>query len=346
LSIDNIKPDASLPNLKSNITNILKVFKIILNDEKKPNSTNINYILLTAEQYLRYNLIKYPSGGDVPEKLNRILFLVTNFVDKYQACNCNTLYGRDMIFKYFKQVPTFRESFLILKKYSFFNEMNSTFNQITVNSSLNNHVLFNKFIEDFYNLQINLKLFWKGKLKQIKDIRDDLEKNFFNYFSIPKYVNVVVEWTTGVFSYTLLDLINGISENTAFDKTLNDKLNNIIDVALKYTLWPKRISIPLNAVNPESFKSDTVSIKNQKLMGLHTVLRYILKQNENVIQRQIGTRYQDLSSFDDKKFEKMIKDLETSSKNKKSNKYNSSVTIVQQPLQYNLSDYFLVNNFV
>jgi len=75
---------------------------------------------------------------------------------------------------------------------------------------------------------------------------------------------------------------------------------------------------------------------------MKTVLKYNLNRNKNVINREIGTRFQDLSSFDAEKLGKMNK----KSKKKKmyeSNttvKSNSGVTIIKQPLKYNLTNYF------
>lgn len=122
-------------------------------------------------------------------------------------------------------------------------------------------------------------------------------------------------------------------------KHLYNKLNKIIDVS--YILFPGRLWIPFNVIIPESLKSNW-SIENQQIVRMKTVLKYNLNRNKNVINREIGTRFQDLSSFDAEKLGKMNK----KSKKKKmyeSNttvKSNSGVTIIKQPLKYNLTNYF------
>jgi len=317
--------------------NILKLFQEILSRDKQQNSNKINDIILTADQYLRYNMIKYPTDGNVQEKLKRILFLVTNFVDKYQACNCINLSGRDMAYKRFKNDPVQKEALLSVKSNYYFNRVKFGLNKISINSSLNSHVLFKHLINDFGHLQNDLKLFWKGELKSINVILDDLEKNLFDYASISKYIKVVVEWTTGVSSYTLLDVMHHLTSDSEIETKLYDKLNKIIGIIFTYTMWPERFCIPFNAIISELYIL-TLNVKNPQIAGMESVLKKKLKQNEDIIQREI--EYENVSFFDTKNIEKMNKKL--GKMYEKADNSNSD-TKVEQPLQYNLTDYFFVN---
>lgn len=346
-SIKETIPDKIQSSLKSNFKKLLTLFEKLAENDKRQNGRKTNGFILTAVRYLKINLYKFPTHGNVKEKLTRIVYLVTNFVDKHVARNCVTLIGRDLYFKEFETCTEKQKKLFGINSYSklkFFlgDSVNS------VRSSLNDHVLFNGFIDNFGHVRIDLRLFWKGDLKSINDIRDDMDKNLFDYSSIPRYVNAVVEWTAAVFSYTLLDIMNYLSMDNVLNE-VNEKITKMADKAFKYNLLPPRFCVPFGSIIYELYKSKNWSKNDTDKTGrMYTVLENYLIQYENVVKRESKTYLittTSLLNFDVDGLVKMNNFLKRMHKTKTTVKSNSSgTTIITEPLQFKLTDYFTVYN--
>lgn len=260
-------------------------------------------ILVESDQYLRYNLIEYPKlDENNTEKLNRIVFMFTNLIDRYQITFIKFNMLRDDAYYSFKTEDNLKQyqdiTFIRYLKIENTLELKSS------QDILNKWVLFKYVYNGLMIAHTFLKFLWKGELKTIVAILNDVTKNLFDLYSILKYVQVFIEWMTAVVSYTTLDAIDYILVSDT-----NIKLEIIENVkALNINSWPKYCSVSLKTViGRMSDWSIVDSNKSFKMIEMRSILENNLKKYSSVIQRNYNWRIQNpLSS---KSFIDSIKQL-------------------------------------
>jgi len=340
---DSNLPKTSLKDVEDKLLSILYILKAVVKADEVIYFVDI---IIYADQYLSYNLIEYTNDDTVREKLNRILYIITNLIDKFQACSCEIAQYRDTLYNRFKTNPETLETLLDLNKNGLkefiTGEKKSEFDRKTTKSNLDKFVLFKQFIFDMNknnNLKQPIQLFWKGELKNINEIFEDMVKNLYNFLSIPNYIAVVVKWTTMMFAYTILDIMNYLLVESDKKTDLLQTVE-IFKNQLSTLTWPKNSTVAFHTVirgmktlaMPEALPSIS-----SRLMDMQTILENDLKQYNSAV-------FLETKSLGDRplNFKKLIKMCEVFN-NILRVKINESCQTrrIINPLVYTISYYFL-----
>lgn len=282
-----IDPDT----LNAKFMNVLNDLETLKNYISNTHETVNLTILIEADQYLSYNIILYSiSDENVQDKLNRTIYMFTNLIDRHQMIFFKQYTLRDDAFvTYASKFNNQQKEDLKTQslKFPFQNKVKNNSLLINTNGKLTHCVLF----RDIYNVKLDIRssvdLFWKGKLKSINDILNDVTTNLFDIYSIPKYVKVFIEWVTAVISYTLLDSIKYILDGYAIPY-----VHRYIEEWNSYK-WPKYCLIALKTtINIMSKKF----ISQNTLVELQSILKNNLHQYSNKVQRNVNYQVPILSS--------------------------------------------------
>jgi len=331
----------SLKDVEKKLLSILYILKAVV---KADEDVYFVDIILYADQYLSYNLIEFPNDDTVREKLIRILYLITNLIDKFQVCSCKITQYRDTLYGRFKTNPKFLETLLDLNKNDLkefiTGKKKSKFDRKTTNSNLDKFVLFKQFISDMNknnHLIQPIQLFWKGELKNINEISEDMSKNLFNFLSIPNYIAVVIKWTIMMFAYTILDIMNYLLVESGKKTDLLQTIE-LFKNQLSTQSWPKNSAVAFRtvirgmrilAIPKRSFSSQIIEMR--------TILENDLKQYNNAVSLETRSRGNRPLNF--KKLNKLCEifnNILLVETNKK-----CQTRRVINPLVYTISYYFL-----
>lgn len=263
--------------LNSKIINILYDLETLKNYICDTHKTVKLTILIEADQYLNYNIIRYSvSDKNVQDKLNRTIYMFTNLIDRHQMIFFERYVLRDDAFitytgKYNNGNPEILNFGISLKI-----KEKKHLSVTNIEDRLQHCVLFHDIHKMKLGIRSSVNLFWKGKLKNINDILNDVSTNLFDLYSIPKYVEVFIEWVTAVVSYTLLDLIKYILDGHTIPY-----LHRFIEEWNNYK-WPEYCLVTFKtAINIMSKNS----IQKDECVELQSILKNNLHLYSNAVQR-------------------------------------------------------------
>lgn len=264
--------------LDAKLVDIFKILKYIISYHNVIHPTVDLDVLIGAVQFLRYNQIKYSeTHGYARDKLNRTLYMFTNYIDKYQIIHFETHTLRNDAYYMFKnnRKSEYFKDLDVLQRVDIDEDLELTNSE----EKLKYCVLFN----DIYNIPLDIRpsvnLFWKGELQNINNILDNVTRNLFDLYSISNYVQVFIEWITAVISYTLLDFIEYKLVGKTFPRlyTYIEKWN--------YYKWPEYCSAALKTVIS---KMKEINVSKFELIRMQSILENNLHEYSNAVQRYVN----------------------------------------------------------
>lgn len=331
------EPKAKKKTIMAQFVNISNALNAMITANARPNTPD-DYVVRIADQYLEYNAVNYPDDGDVRDKLTRALYLITNFVDRYEALNCEYLTNRDSIYVKFRNFPASPKDHYITivpkKRLKIF-KVTPKLAEKNIKTEWESCVLFKRFVGGLIPVQ-PLRLYWKGELKAIDGIADDLTNNVSDFFAISAYVRVVVEWTIAILSHTILDvmddLLTGNVKKDDFDKVARLFKNDLGSIKR----WPKRSAIALKTVIDEIGALKTIDdVVQFQMIRMQAMLEEDLEQygveiqEKTIHKNKTSVHVKELSTISDKLTE-TLSDQDG----------KDAVKCTDSPLLFQLSDYF------
>lgn len=158
-------------------------------------------------------------------RLQKIAFFTMNLLDIYQIHSCQSPVHRSVIYtKYKKNLSQADDQLSIYGKNA---------DKCPEKPDPNEHVevkqmfakLQNDYIElDFDNSNPTPLFYWRGELKNFKQISDDVKlHNAFDFSSFVKYVNLTHKWIVSVLFYTMIDVLKYFLKDSPHVR-INNKL--------------------------------------------------------------------------------------------------------------------------
>lgn len=190
-----LKDPVSLEKLKNPFLLTLRIFDDIGRKSLNGKDENLNTILSWIHRYLNNNLVYFTHNT---EKLKRIVFTITNLIDKYQVHNCNLSSHRISMYATFTND---QKILLKLLKYSEtennmtyeLNVLETVFENNTSTEESLKYMSIQKHIEVLKKMQSSA-FYWSGTLQTINEIYVDKTQNMFNFSSHTKYMNTLHKW--------------------------------------------------------------------------------------------------------------------------------------------------------
>jgi len=272
-----IDTDKLLKSVRDKLkTKIVRVYSILeaFVAKVKNVSTIINMIIY-AQKYLDYNITYFP---DAAEKVSRIIYHVTNMIDKYQSIACAFPQFRDSLYGDYANDPEKLKDDLLDGK-----------NMIGKNTKhekpIFNNLLYETLIKDLEaSTRLSVQMLWRGTLRTINDVSADVMRNVFDVSYIPKYVKLLFSWSETIVSHTLIDFADCILSNADLRKIEKSKIAALFEEKFrkKYN-FREHCSALLDTV-AVTFSEKSNFSDPFKVLGLKIMLEEYLQQNDSKIE--------------------------------------------------------------
>lgn len=220
-------------NLKELCLLILYKIQEIFNNYKNNLQEDMKFILKMAIDYLGNNMIYFPTNLD---QLNRIIYYILVLFDKIQIHKCKK--------------PQYRETLHIS-----YNNNQYTVEELTndfKNDKKSDEELIrqkiNIYIEEFknvYDVQ-SVKFYWKGELRTINEISNDLTENVFEFSSFTKFYNIFHQWNLLIVFDALDNILNDFLKENYVE--YNDKKFITYIKQIQTISFPKYLLPPIKAI--------------------------------------------------------------------------------------------------
>lgn len=253
---------------------ILNTFNEMFTKYKSILSRDMIFIFNMAIGFLENNMIHFPSNAN---QLMRIILFVSVLLDKFQIHNCtepihyHTLYN-----SYVKKKRTSEELTNNVNENNFENVQN------TIEESL--RLRIKNYITDFDNVTNvqSAKFYWKGELKTISEISNNLTTNVFEFSTFTKFYNIFHKWNFIVLFTALDDTLNNFLKES-HSEVNNQQFMTYIQQIQKIG-FPEYLLPPIRAIgNAESFNSS------------ENTIRFSILMRENIQQHSMVLSKTDLS---------------------------------------------------
>lgn len=321
-----------LKELKNQFLLVLNIFNDIRRKSLNSKDENINIILSWIHQYLNNNLVHFTHNTD---KLNRMVYYITNLIDKYQIHNCRLSSYRNLMYESFTNSKEIKLKLLQYwetqnnVQYDL-NVLETSFENKTTTEESLRYISIQNHIKTLNNLQFSA-FYWRGTLKTIDEISVDKTGNMFNFSSQTKYVNTLHKWIISELFYTIVYILklflkdNYLIYNDRFIIKYLKKLPSIyfpeyVLPVIKTISSAKNFYYPFNiigfqilleqhleqysVIQKKPHVSDDMNVYKEKLNNMFDILMKIYNEKSNIEIHLKSNSEQLKSGFKKKSFKK------------------------------------------
>jgi hypothetical protein len=226
--------------LKESYFLVLNKLRRIFNNHENELQKDMKLILKTAINYLVNNMIHFSTDL---EQFDRIIYYILVLFDKIQIYNCkNPQYRETLYISYNKNQNPVEEL-----TYDF--NMNGGYfkNEITSDEESIRQKI-NMYIEEFQNVYDvqSVTFYWKGELRTINEISNDLTANIFEFSLFTKFYNIFHQWNLLI----VFDALDNILNYFLKDKYVEDNDKKCITYIkqMQTISFPKYLLPPIKAI--------------------------------------------------------------------------------------------------